>query len=152
MRQFGYNKIKKARKTPLVYRFLAQFTHFFALLLWIAAGLAFLGEYLDPGQGMFHLGCFIVAVIIVNAVFTFVQEYRAERAAEALQRLLPSFVLVIRSGREKRIDSRDVVPGDVVILSEGDLIPADARVIEQYGLKVNNTPPHRRVEGCEAIC
>ena len=139
MRQFGYNEIKKARKTPLAYRFLAQFTHFFALLLWIAAGLAFLGEYLDPGQGMFHLGCFIVAVIIINAVFTFVQEYRAERATEALQRLLPSFVSVIRSGSEKKVDSRDVVPGDVVILSEGDLIPADARVIEQYGLKVNNT-------------
>ncbi|HIE31949.1 MAG TPA: cation-transporting P-type ATPase, partial [Methanosarcinales archaeon] len=138
--QFGYNEVERVRETPLVYRFLAQFTHFFAVLLWVASGLAFLGEYLEPGQGMFHLGFFIIAVIVVNAVFTFTQEYRAERAAEALQKLLPCFVSVIRSGRDKKVDSREIVPGDVVILSEGDKIPADARITEQYELKVNNAP------------
>ena len=140
IRQFGYNEIKSVRKTPWIYKFLAQFTHFFAILLWVAAGLSFLGEYLDPGQGMFHLGCFIVAVIVINAIFTFIQEYRAERAAEALAKLLPSFVSVIRSGSVKKVDSKDIVPGDLVVLSEGDKIPADARVIEQYDLKVNNAP------------
>ncbi|GEM_PF-3589934 len=140
IRQFGYNEIRKVRKTPLIYRFLSQFTHFFAVMLWVAAGLAFLGEYLEPGQGMFHLGSFIIAVIFVNAVFTFVQEYRAERAAEALAKLLPSFVSAIRSGSVTKVNSRDIVPGDLIILSEGDKIPADARVIEQYGLRVNNAP------------
>ncbi|MEA1865553.1 MAG: cation-transporting P-type ATPase [Euryarchaeota archaeon] len=140
IRQFGYNEIRKVRKIPLIYRFLSQFTHFFAVMLSGAARLAFLGEYLEPGQGMFHLGCFIIAVIVVNAIFTFVQEYRAERAAEALAKLLPSFVSVIRSGSVVKVNSRDIVPGDVVVLSPGDKIPADARIIEQYELKVNNAP------------
>jgi len=140
IRQFGYNEIRKVRKIPLIYRFLSQFTHFFAVMLSGAAGLAFLGEYLEPGQGMFHLGCFIIAVIVVNAIFTFVQEYRAERAAEALAKLLPSFVSVIRLGSVVKVNSRDIVPGDVVVLSPGDKIPADARIIEQYELKVNNAP------------
>jgi len=131
IRQFGYNEIRTVRKIPLIYRFLSQFTHFFAVMLSGAAGLAFLGEYLEPGQGMFHLGCFIIAVIVVNAIFTFVQEYRAERAAEALAKLLPSFVSVIRSGSVVKVNSRDIVPGDVVVLSPGDKIPADARIIEQ---------------------
>lgn len=89
---------------------------------------------------MLTLSIAIVAVIFINAVFTFIQEYRAEKALEALKKLLPFYVKVLRDGKEKEIHAREVVPGDIIMLSEGDKIPADARLIETSGLKVNNAP------------
>jgi sodium/potassium-transporting ATPase subunit alpha len=73
----GYNEIREVHKTHLTLRFFNQFTHFLAILLWIGAGLAFLSDYLHPGEGMSMLGFAIVGVILINAVFTFIQEYRA---------------------------------------------------------------------------
>jgi sodium/potassium-transporting ATPase subunit alpha len=87
---------------------------------------------------MATLGFAIVGVIIINAVFTFIQEYRAEKALEALKKLLPFSVSVLREGREREIQSREIVPGDVIFLSEGDRVPADARLIESSTLRVNN--------------
>ncbi|MBI5025430.1 MAG: cation-transporting P-type ATPase [Nitrospirae bacterium] len=136
--EFGPNEIKEIKKKPVYLSFLSQFTHFLAVLLWIASGLAFLSEYLRPGEGMLTLGMAIVAVIFINAIFTFIQEYRAERALEALKRLLPFYVKVIRNGKEKAIPARDIVPGDVILLSEGDNVPADSRLLFSAGLMVNN--------------
>lgn len=89
---------------------------------------------------MAHLGFAIVGVIVINAVFAFVQEYRAEKAIEKLKLMLPFYVKVIREGAEKQIPARELVPGDLIILSEGDKVPADARVIESNSLTVNNAP------------
>ncbi len=138
--EFGLNEIEEIRKTPLAIRFLKQFTHFLAILLWIAAGLAFLSEILHPGEGMLMLGVAIISVIFINAVFTFIQEYRAEKSIEKLKLLLPFRVKVIRDGMEKEVLSREVVPGDLIILSEGDKVPADARLIDTTYLMVNNAP------------
>ena len=140
LHEYGLNEIREVRKKPLSLRFLSQFTHFLAVLLWIATALSFLSEYLHPGEGMLTLGLAIIAVIFINAVFTFIQEYRAERALEALKKLLPFYVKILRDGTEKEIHAREVVPGDIIILSEGDKIPADARLIETCELKVNNAP------------
>lgn len=137
---FGFNEIKETRKTPLVFKFLNQFTHFLAIILWLAAALAFVSDYLHPGEGMRHLGFAIIGVIVINAVFAFVQEYRAEKAIEKLRLMLPFYVRVIREGAEKQIHARELVPGDLIILSEGDKVPADARVIESNSLTVNNAP------------
>lgn len=134
----GYNEIREVHKTHLALRFFSQFTHFLAILLWVGAGLSFLSDYLHPGEGMATLGFAIVGVILINAIFTFIQEFRAEKALEALKKLLPFQVRVMREGREKQIHSRDIVPGDIVLISEGDRIPADARLIESSMLKVNN--------------
>lgn len=138
--EFGLNEIKEVKKTPLSIRFLNQFTHFLAILLFIGAGLSFLSDYLHPGEGMFSLGAAIVGVIIVNAVFTFIQEYKAERTVEKLRQFLPFSIRTIRDGREQEIPSRYVVPGDVFLLSEGIKVPADARIIEASYLTVNNAP------------
>ena len=138
--EFGPNEIEEVRRTPLSVRFIRQFTHFLAVLLWIGAGLAFLSEYLHPGEGMLTLGLAIVGVIVVNAVFTFIQEYRAEKSIEALKLLLPFRVKVIREGGEREIAAREVVVGDLIILSEGDRVPADARLIDSSYLMVNNAP------------
>ncbi len=138
--EFGPNEIREARKTPLVARFLKQFTHFLAILLWVAAVFAFLSEYLHPGEGMLTLGVAIVGVILINAVFSFIQEYRAERALAAMKKLLPFRVKIVRDGSETEIPAEEVVPGDIVLLEEGDKVPADVRLIEINDLKVNNAP------------
>src|SRR4030043_1212301 len=140
LHEYGTNEIKDVRRKPLYLRFLCQFTHFLAILLWIAVCLSFISEYLHPGEGMLTLGIAIIAVIFINAVFTFIQEYRAEKALEALKKLLPFYVKVLREGKGKEIHSREVVPGDIIMLEEGDKIPGDARFIETSELKVNNAP------------
>ncbi len=136
--EFGPNAIEAARRRPLSLRFLGQFTHFLAVLLWVAASLSFVSEYFQPGEGMLTLGIAIIAVIVINALFTFVQEYRAEQALEALKRLLPFRVTVCRDGRETEISADEVVPGDVIRLAEGGKVPADLRLVDANDLRVNN--------------
>ncbi|MDO8282057.1 MAG: cation-transporting P-type ATPase [Thermodesulfovibrionia bacterium] len=140
LHEYGPNEIKEVRRTPLYKKFIAQFTHFLAILLWIAAALCFFSEYMHPGEGLLSLGIAISVVILINAVFTFIQEYRAEKAVEELKKLLPFRVKVLRDGAAKEIESGNVVPGDMMLLSEGDKVPADARIIESNRLMVNNAP------------
>jgi sodium/potassium-transporting ATPase subunit alpha len=140
LNEFGYNEIEEVKKKPIIFRFLSQLTHFLAILLWIAAFLSFLSGYLHPGEGMLILGIAIVGVIFVNAIFAFIQEYRAEKALEAMKKLLPFYVKVLREGKEREIQAREVVPGDVVLISEGDKVPADSRLIETTDIRVNNAP------------
>jgi magnesium-transporting ATPase (P-type) len=77
MRQFGANRIERLPATPVAVRFVSQFTHFFAILLWVAALLAFVADLRMPGQGMATLAIAIVVVIVINGAFSFWQEYRA---------------------------------------------------------------------------
>lgn len=139
-REYGSNEIREAHARPLLLRLVAHFTHFLALLLWFAAALCFLSEYLHPGEGLLRLGIAILAVIFINATFTFIQEYRTEKAIEELRKMLPFKVAAIRKGAETELDVMDIVPGDLVILKEGDKVPADARVVQTNGLTVNNAP------------
>ena len=136
--EFGPNEIEEVKKASLFIKFLKQFTHFLAILLWLGAGLAILSEILHPGEGMLTLGLAIIGVIFINAVFTFVQEYRAEKSIEKLRLLLPFYVKVIREGKEREISAKDVVPGDLIILSEGNKVPADSRLIDTTYLMLNN--------------
>jgi magnesium-transporting ATPase (P-type) len=99
-----------------------QFTHPLALLLWLAAVLAVVA-------GTAALAVAIVVVIIVNAAFAFVQEQHAEKAVEALSAYLPQHASVVRDGARQTIEARALVPGDVMIIEEGDRISADARII-----------------------
>ena len=138
--EFGPNEIREVKKKSLLKKLLEQFTHFLAILLWVAAFFCFLSEYLHPGEGMLTLGLAIIGVIVINAIFTFIQEYRAEKALSALKKMLPSFVRVLRDGKEKEVHAADIVPGDIIFLSEGDKVPADARLIQASGLMINNAP------------
>jgi calcium-translocating P-type ATPase len=137
LREFGPNRVERIRGTPLSVRLLKGFTHFFALILWVAAGLAFLAEWNDPGAGMATLGIAILGVILVNGLFSFWQEYRAERAMAALEKLLPRQVKVLRDCTVRQVPAEELVPGDVVLLEEGDDVPADCRLIEAFGVRVN---------------
>jgi len=140
LQEYGYNEIREMHVRSMASRLLAQFTHFLALLLWCAAGLCFLSEYLHPGEGLLRLGIAILAVIFINAIFTFIQEYRTEKAIEELRKLLPFRVAVIRDGAEMELDAREIVPGDLIMLREGDKVPADGRVVQSNRLTVNNAP------------
>ena len=135
--EFGPNRMEEIRGAPLALRFVLEFVHFFALILWIAAGLAFYAEAHEPGQGMGTMGVAIVGVIVVNGLFSFFQEYRAERALQALRRLLPREVKALRDQTVSALPIERLVPGDVLLLEEGDDVPADARVIEAHALRVN---------------
>jgi len=126
----GANRLP-APPSPQVFRKLtAQFTHFFALMLWVAGGLAIVA-------GMAQLGVAIFVVIVINGLFAFAQEQRAERAAERLQDLLPVGVVVRRDGVPRTVDAADVVVGDLVVLSPGDRVPADLILASADGVAVD---------------
>ena len=135
--EFGPNHLEEVARVALPLRLAREFTHLFAIILWIAAALCFVAEAYDPGQGMARLGWAIVGVIVINGVFSFWQEYRAERAVAALRELLPQRVAVSRDGAVQQIPAVELVPGDVVLVEEGESIPADCRLIEALGLRVN---------------
>ncbi len=156
LKEFGPNRVERVKKAPLALRFLREFTHFFALILWLAAALAFVAEFSDPGKGMAMLGWAILGVILINGIFSFWQEYRAEKALAALENLLPHQVMALRSGTIEQIPAVELVPGDILVLQAGDDIPADCRLVEAFGVRVNNAtvtgeslPKARNTEPCK---
>lgn len=116
----------------LIKEFAANFTHRMAILLWAAGAIAFIGR-------MEQIGWAIWAVNIINGCFSFFQEYKADRAAQALQGVLPKVATVIRDGTPQRLSVSDVVPGDVIMLAAGDRIPADAEIFEDSSLVVDES-------------
>jgi magnesium-transporting ATPase (P-type) len=128
---YGQNLLTEAPPQPWWQKIILHFIHPMALILWISGILAVLVQEVS-------LGVVIWAVIIVNAFFSFWREYRASQAVEALKQILPVYARVLRQGEEIQIPASEIVPGDVLILAEGDNIPADARVVEEYGLRTNN--------------
>ncbi len=119
---YGPNELRRGRGREWPRQVLNQLIHPLALLLWVAAGLALVA-------GTPVLCAAIVAVILLNAVFAFAQERQAGRAVEALQRYLPQQATVVRDGHVGVVDAAALVPGDVVIVSEGDRVSADARLL-----------------------
>ncbi len=130
--RYGRNVLEETKGTPLILRFLVNFTHTMALLLWVSGLIAFVAR-------LPQLGFAVWAVNIINGVFGFWQEYRAEKATEALRNMLPPYARVIREGAEQRILAEELVPGDVVLLAEGDHISADARLVQDAELTVDQS-------------
>jgi magnesium-transporting ATPase (P-type) len=128
----GPNRLPAPRRPSAARRLVAQLVHFFALMLWVAGGLAFLA-------GLPQLGVAIFVVIVLNALFAFVQEGRADRAAERLGALLPRRVTVRRDGRLQEVDAEEVVVGDLLVLGSGDRIPADAELVTAHSLLVDTS-------------
>ncbi len=139
LQEYGKNRIEEVRSTPLWRQLLREFTHFFALILWVAASLAFFAESRVADEGMWQLGVAIVAVILVNGAFSFWQEYRAEQAISALRNLLPQNAKVVRDGQLFTLPVESLVPGDVILLEEGDNVPADCRLIAGAEVRVNTS-------------
>jgi len=132
LEQFGPNVLQAAPDRPVWRQVLDQFTDFIVLVL-IAAALVsgLLGELIDAVA--------ILVIVVLNALLGFVQEYRAERAIQALRQMTAPTARVLRDGTEHTIPAREVVPGDVLILQPGDLIAADARLIETRSLRIDES-------------
>jgi P-type Ca2+ transporter type 2C len=127
--EYGPNALEEAKRKSSILLFLEQFNDFMIWVLIAAAIIsgALLRELLDAGV--------IMIIVLLNAVLGFVQEKRAEQAMEELRKLSAPSVKALRDGREVEIPARDLVPGDVLILETGDLISADARLIEAINLR-----------------
>src|SRR4249919_1533965 len=119
----GPNVLEVKESEGLLRPLARQLTHPLALLLWVAAVLAL------TTQGA-TLGVAIVAVIALNAFFALVQERHAQHAVEALARYLPQHAVVVRDGADVLVDAADVVPGDLLVVREGDAVCADARMVD----------------------
>lgn len=147
--RFGANRLPPLKRRPLVLRFLDQMVHFMALLLWVAGGLAF-------AAGTPQLGWAIWTVVLINGVFSFWQEFQAERTLAALTRALPSQVQVWRDGQLVFLPAEQLVAGDRIRLEEGDRVPADCRLSEAHALYLDlsvltgeSLPVARRSEALE---
>lgn len=130
--RYGANAVPASAQVPAWRMFLHQLTHLLALLLWIAAVLAMVA-------GMPELAVAIVAIVVLNAVFAFWQEHRADRSAQRLRELLPTRAQVRRDGRTTSVDVRDLVPGDLILLEAGDRVGADATLVEAGALTLDES-------------
>lgn len=113
LQKYGPNEIKKAEAESMWKNFFKNFTSMMAILLWISGVIAIF-------SGTLELGIAIWLVNIINGLFSFWQERAAKRATDALNSMLPTYVQVIRDGKKKQIDSKQLVPGDVFVLQAGN--------------------------------
>ena len=130
--EYGANAVTPVAPPRLLRRFASNFVHIMAILLWVGGGVAFLA-------GLPELGVAIWVVNVINGLFSFWQEHKAEKATEALLRLLPTTATVLRDSRLVKVDATTLVPGDVVVIEEGDRISADGRLVEHVSLRVDQS-------------
>lgn len=133
--KYGFNQLIAAKKNSPIKIFLAQFKSILILILLAAAIISF-----ATGPEHQFDAMIILIIVILSTVLGFVQEYRAEKALEALTRMLVPTAVVLRDGKEVQVPAKDIVPGDILVLKEGDKVAADARLIEVNNLHVNEAP------------
>jgi len=133
LRKYGYNSLSEKRQIPFIRKFFKHLRDLFGILLIVAAILSYL-------SGSPELGTIILAVVFVNILVSMFQESRAEKAMETLKSWMPEYAKVVRGSELKKISVREIVPGDIIFLEEGDRVPADARLIEVHDLWTNNVP------------
>lgn len=130
-REYGPNKIQKKASWKWLRIIANQFKDILVWILLVACGLALLfQEYRDVAV--------ILAIVGINALIGFIQEFRAERILDAIKNLTTDKTFVLRNGKKKEINTEDLVPGDVVFIYSGDKVPADGYLLESYDLKVNS--------------
>jgi Ca2+-transporting ATPase len=133
LEKYGYNELKKEEGVSPFTLFINQFKNILIIILLIATILsALVGETFDAAL--------ILVIVVFCAVLGFIQEYRAERALEALKKMLSPTITVLRGGKEEEVPSKELVPGDILLLEAGDKIPTDARLIENHSLRCDEAP------------
>lgn len=137
--RYGRNDIIRGKPLTPLEIFLKQFSNFFVLILFFAAGLAYAVSFM-PGEGDRYLtALFILGIIGITIGLGFFEEYKAQKELRGLDKLLRFKATVVRGGFHKEIDADEVVPGDILVLSHGQKVPADARVIESHSLKTDES-------------
>ncbi|MEE9525480.1 MAG: calcium-translocating P-type ATPase, SERCA-type [Candidatus Woesearchaeota archaeon] len=141
LKKYGPNEIKEEKMISPIKIFFSQFKSFIVLILILAMGVSiFIGykEYMIEGNGILkHMidPIVIFAILILNAAMGFIQEYKAEKSIEALKKMASLKAVVRRDGKEREIDAKELVPGDIIILETGEKIPADSRIIRSINLQ-----------------
>lgn len=135
----GKNILENIGRESILKKYLKQFRNFFSILLITGALLSYTAERLDPGKGNLYIAIALFGVVILNATFTFIQEYQTEQIMASFRQLIPPVAKVMRDGEIKEILASELVVGDVIFIEEGDKVPADGRLIEENTLKVDNS-------------
>ena len=138
LEQYGKNELCPAKRRGLPARFFSQFQDLMVLILLAAAAVSFSVSWVR-GDGEYVDSLIILAIVVCNAVIGTVQEVRADRAIQALKKLSSPHAWVIREGRRQRVESSQLVPGDLVVLQAGDLVPADLRLLKSAELKIEES-------------
>ncbi len=133
LKKYGFNMLVEKKATPLLYKFITHFKDLFGILLLFASVLSAVSR-------MWELSLIILGVVLINIFFSLFQEARAEKAMQTLRHWMPENAKVIRNGELQKILVKEIVPGDIIVLEEGDRVPADARLIEAFDLWTNNVP------------
>jgi len=130
LQQYGPNELQKEKRASPIKMFLEQFTDILIIILVVATALSIaVGELTDAAV--------IIAIVLATAILGFVQEFRSEKAVEALKKMVAPTAMVLRNGKEVKIPTCEIVPGDIILLYTGDKVPADARLIESFSLKID---------------
>ncbi|MFH1409196.1 MAG: cation-translocating P-type ATPase [Nanoarchaeota archaeon] len=128
--EYGPNELQKGKRMTAFSLFISQFKNPLLLLL-VGAGILsiFLGDELEAIA--------IFGIVLLNAILGFIQEFKAEKAIEALEKISAPTARVMRDGKEQEIPAKDVVPGDILLLEAGDIVPADSRIIQVFSLQID---------------
>lgn len=136
----GKNRLTPPKKESEIIKYLKYYLNFFMILLEVAAVLCFIAYGLDRAQEMnLYVACILLGIVILNCTMSYWQDRKSGQVMDSFKNMLPQKCKVIRDGHESQILAEDLVFGDVVIVSGGDKVPADIRVIQCDGLKVDNS-------------
>lgn len=135
---YGYNELTGKKPRSLLSRFADQFNDFMILILLGAAFISFLSSFLE-GTVDFTESLIILVIVIVNAILGVVQETKAEHSLAMLRRLSAPEAYVLRDGKRKLLPARELVPGDIILLSAGSMVPADARLLQAEQLRADES-------------
>jgi len=146
--EYGPNELRKEKRSSPIKLFLEQFTDILIIILLIATGLSIaVGELIDA--------LVIIVIVLATAILGFVEEFRSEKAVEALKKMTAPTATVLRDGKEVKISTSQIVPGDVLLLYTGDKVPADARLIKSFNLKIDeasltgeSSPVNKKIDSC----
>ena len=137
LQQYGTNELQKEKGTSPLRMFLGQFTDMLIVILLIAMFLSIGTAIYQGTTEEIYDAIVIFAIILACAILGFVEEYRSEKALDALKKMTSPTAMVLRDGKEVKIQTSDIVPGDTILLYTGDKVSADARLVEVFNLKVD---------------
>lgn len=143
--KYGENILNAKEKKSALVIFLEQFKDFLVIILLVAAAISFISENRESA-------IVILAVIVMNAILGTVQHLKAEKSLESLKKMSSPKAKVIRDGEKREIDSSELLPGDIVLLEAGDIVPSDGRVLETHSLMVNESSLTGESDNVEKVC
>lgn len=138
IKKYGKNKLAEKKKESILVKFLKQFNDFMIIILIIAAAISAMMSYVE-GSNDYLDSVIIIFIVVLNAIMGVIQEAKAEKSLDALKKMSAPTAKVKRDGIIQTIPSEEVVPGDLIIIETGSYIPADARIVKSYNLKVEES-------------